>query len=308
MSGHIELPDGALDKVVAALRASSHPELAAGELSLLGAGMDSLALRLDHDGETYVLRCPFGPDGAEGIAREAAVLPELAATLTLPIPRFLLTAPNPLGPGQFCLYPAVPGESLSEAEWLRRGLPDSAVIVGQIAEFLTQSHAFPVSRAEQLGVEIRDMRTDFTEDLDLVRDRVLPLLAPASARELERSWTNYLGDDRNFDYRPTLTHADISPDHLLVTGDRISGVIDFGDLTIGDPDYDLVYLWTDLGPDFVAKVRRHRGLPLDDRLSAKLGFWAKADMTIDVLHGLENAMPEFTEQSLQNLAEVLERS
>lgn len=305
MSANVELPRDWDVRVREALRDSPRPELAAGELRALGAGMDSVALLLEFDGGEYVIRCPMGEDGAEGIAREAAVLPELAGALTLPIPGFRYTAANPLGPGTYCLYPAVPGQSLSAEQWRVRGLPEVDEIARQIAEFIDETHAFPAHRAERLGVEVRDMREDYAEDLELVVADVAPRLDPAVSGALLRAWGEYLSDDANFDYRPVLIHADVSTDHLLVTGERITGVIDFGDLQIGDPDYDLLYLWTELGPEFVRRVQKYRGLPLDARLVAKLHFWQRADSAIDVLHGLEHDLPEFTEHSLRQLTELL---
>ncbi len=269
--------------------------------------MDSVALLLERPEGSYVLRLPQDPHGAEGIAHEAVLLPELAERLSVPIPRFLFTAPNPLGPGEFCVYPAVPGESLSDEQWKARGLLDLPGTARRIAELIEGVHAFPVARARELGIETWDLRADFTDDLKAVRAEVLPLLPESEASVLLRAWENYLGDDANFDYRPALTHADVSLDHLLVTGTEITGLIDFGDVEIGDPDYDLCYLYPDAGPEFVRRVQHCRGTELDPRQEAKLRFWACADPALDVLHALENEMPEFREGRLRVLSESLAR-
>jgi aminoglycoside phosphotransferase (APT) family kinase protein len=39
-------------------------------------------------------------------------------------------------------------------------------------------------------------------------------------------------------------HGDLHPGNLLVSGGRLSAVIDFGDLAAGDPATDLSVLWT----------------------------------------------------------------
>ncbi|WP_280180727.1 phosphotransferase family protein [Nocardia farcinica] len=304
-SATVTLPDDWEPRLRAALLATPVAAATAGRLRVLGAGLDSVALLLEHDGERYVLRCPKGTDGAAGIARESRVLPELAPTLALPIPQFVCTAPNPLGPGEFCIYPAVPGESLTEDQWVARGLAESDAAAGQVARFLDQLHAFPVDRARQLGVENRDMRDEFTDYLTEADSAVLPRLAPPDAATLRAAWTAYLADDANFAYTPTLIHADVSPDHLLVTGQQVTGVIDFGDLQIADPDYDLLYLWTDAGPDFVERVQHHRGRTVDARLRAKLRFWTYADSVIDILHALEHDLPDLLDESMDYLVEAL---
>ncbi|MFF3669956.1 phosphotransferase [Microtetraspora malaysiensis] len=295
------LPDDWESRVRSAL-ASVRDDLAHGALRPLGAGMESVALRLDlpdGDGGTpFVLRFPRNEDGAEGIACEAALLPELAGHLPLPIPQFAFTAPNPLGPGEFCCYPAVPGESLSEEEWHRRGLLNEPAPIRRVAALIDAIHAFPTGRARQLGVPEWDPRAEFGESLDLLRAEVIPALPSGESRTLLAAFETYLGDDSCFDYEPVLIHADISLDHLLVTGTDVTGLIDFGDTAIGDPDYDLCYLWSETGPGFIRRLQELRGVPFTDSLERKLRFWELADAAEDVLHGIEHGLSEFRDQSL----------
>ncbi|MFI6514505.1 phosphotransferase [Spirillospora sp. NPDC050679] len=298
----MDLPDDWADRVRAAL-AAARPDLAGARLSPLGAGMDSVALLAEAPSGAYVLRLPKEEDGAAGIEREARLLPELS--LDLPVPRFAFTAPNPLGPGRFCCYPVVPGESLAPEEWAARGLLEADAPPRQIAAVVEAIHAFPVERARALGVLDWDMRTDYTEGLAEARAHVAPLLPPDEASVLLTVWEEHLADDANFAYEPTLLHADLSLDHLLVTGDRISGLIDFGDIEIADPDYDLCYLWAEAGPAFVRRVQEHRGRALTPRQEAKLRFWALAELALDVAHGIENDLPAVRDDSLAELRDLL---
>lgn len=41
--------------------------------------------------------------------------------------------------------------------------------------------------------------------------------------------------------KASLLHTDILKDHIFIEGDKISGVIDLGRLTAGDPRYDIAY-------------------------------------------------------------------
>ncbi|MGI5166106.1 phosphotransferase family protein [Spirillospora sp. CA-253888] len=298
----MDLPDDWADRVRCAL-AAARPELAGARLSPLGAGQDSVALLAETPSGGYVLRLPKEEDGASGIDREARLLPELS--LDLPVPRFVFTAPNPLGPGRFCCYPVVPGESLEPEEWAARGLLEAAAPPRQIAAAIEAIHAFPVERARALGVLDRDMRADYTGGLAEARAEVAPLLPPDEASALLAAWEDYLAHDANFAYDPALLHADLSLDHLLVTGDRISGLIDFGDTEIGDPDYDLCYLWAEAGPGFVRRVQEHRGRALTPRQEAKLRFWALAELALDVAHGIENDLPTLRDDSLDELRALL---
>lgn len=301
MSASVVLPADWGARVAAVLTACGESEAAAAPIRLLGAGMDSTAV-LAGD---LVLRMPRAAAGAATLERERAVLPVLADALPLPVPRFRHLPPNPLGPGVCCVYRAVPGDSLDDEQWHERGLLAAPAPARQVGEFLAALHAFPVERAAALGLEVWDLRAEFAADLAGIRASVLPLLDRAEAALLLRLWEEYLADDANFAYRPTVIHADVSLDHLLVTGAEISGVIDFGDIAISDPAYDLCYLWTDAGPDFVGRVCAAAGIPLDDRLIRKLRFWSCSDPAFDVLHGLENGMDDFTVEHLGYLRAAL---
>ncbi|WP_330184916.1 phosphotransferase [Nocardia sp. NBC_01503] len=271
-------------------------------MRVLGEGQENVAVLV---GDTYVVRLPKDEDGAEGVAREGRLLAELAGTLMIRVPRYEFTMPNPLGPGECAVYPVVPGEVLRAEEWHARGLLEKDETATVIAEFIDGVQRFSVDRAREFGIEEPDFRADFAADLELVRAQVIPLLSAADGRELVRRWEGYLGRDGNFEYSPVLIHADVSLDHLLVTGDRITGVIDFGDAQIGDPDYDLCYLWPEAGPEFVRRVQNCRGLPFDERLTGKLNFWAVSDAAIDVLHAIEHDMPQFRDDRLRRLRDAL---
>ncbi|MFF5206093.1 phosphotransferase [Streptosporangium sp. NPDC000396] len=291
----VSLPDDWEPRVRSAL-GGVLPELRDASLQPLGAGLDNVTLLLNQE---IVLRFPKNDDGAESVEREARLLPELV--LDLAIPRFLFTAPNPLGPGSFCGYHLIPGEVLSPEQWHTRGLPDLPGPARQIASALDVIHAFPADKAESLGAPVWDLREEFAEDLSAIREEVLPRLTVGEGKALAAAWEGYLDDDANFAYEPTMTHGDVSLDHLLVTGDEITGLIDFGDAEVGDPDYDLSYLWAEAGPDFVRRVQSFRGLPFTERLAAKLEFWMLADPARDIVYGLETDDPELIDDALRTL-------
>ncbi|MFC6884898.1 MULTISPECIES: phosphotransferase [Actinomadura] len=287
--------------------ADVRPDLAeAGALRPLGEGFESVALLLEPPGgPAHVLRFPRNEDGAEGIACETRLLPELAPRLPVPVPRFAFTAPNPLGPGTFCCYPAVPGDSLRPEEWHARGLLDEPGPVRLIARVLDAVHAFPAERARELGVPLQEPREEYADSERLAREHVVPLLPRGEADALLAAFGAYLGDDANFPDEPVLIHGDVSLDHLLVTGTEITGLIDFGDVAVGDPDFDLAYLWQQAGPGLVRRVQEERGAPMTARLEAKLRFWALADPVEDVLHGMENDLPDLSERRLADLRTLL---
>ena len=74
-------------------------------------------------------------------------------------------------------------------------------------------------------------------------------------------------------------HGDLHPGNLLVSGGRLSAVIDFGDLAAGDPATDLSVIWMLLPPSarqtFLTSAREEFD-PLDDDTVMRARGWALA--------------------------------
>jgi aminoglycoside phosphotransferase (APT) family kinase protein len=78
---------------------------------------------------------------------------------------------------------------------------------------------------------------------------------------------------------PLWIHGDLHPGNLLVSDGRLSAVIDFGDLTAGDPATDLSVLWMlfppSARPEFLASTRGESD-PLDEHTVTRARGWALA--------------------------------
>jgi aminoglycoside phosphotransferase (APT) family kinase protein len=68
-------------------------------------------------------------------------------------------------------------------------------------------------------------------------------------------------------------HGDLHPANLLVEHGRLSAVIDFGDITAGDPAGDLSVAWMLLPADARPRLRRAYGA-VDDDTWARARGWA----------------------------------
>src|SRR5262249_24159335 len=72
---------------------------------------------------------------------------------------------------------------------------------------------------------------------------------------------------------PTWVHGDLHPANILVNAGRISAVIDFGDLTSGDPATDLSVAWM-LRPARERDASRHAYGQAADCTWARARAWA----------------------------------
>ena len=97
-------------------------------------------------------------------------------------------------------------------------------------------------------------------------------------------------------------HGDVSAGNLLVQGGRLSSVIDFGQLGVGDPACDLSIAWTLFGGESREIFRAM--LPLDAGTWARGRGWAlwKA---LSVAAGLTNTNAVEAAQPWRIIGEVL---
>lgn len=69
-------------------------------------------------------------------------------------------------------------------------------------------------------------------------------------------WADSAVGSTQFD---ALLRCDIAPGHLLYNAStgHLTGVIDFGDIAMGPPARDFIYIYEDYGPELLAHVLSH---------------------------------------------------
>ncbi len=219
--------------LVRRLLAGQQPDLAPLPVEFLGCGWDNALFRL---GTELVARMPRRQLGATIIGHEQRWLPSLAPRLPLPVPYPERTGHAALGyPYSWSVVPYIPGTPAADAEPADLDLPDVAAAVGG---FLGTLHVpappdAPVNpfRGVPLAARAPNVATS------------LGLLDGAVDRDLVlRSWESALAAPR-YDGPPRWLHGDLHPANILILDGQVSGVIDFGDITSGDPATDLAVAW-----------------------------------------------------------------
>jgi aminoglycoside phosphotransferase (APT) family kinase protein len=217
--------------LVRRLLASQHPDLADLPVEFLANGWDNVMFRV---GTELVARLPRRTLGAQILVHEQRWLPLLAPRLPLPIPY-----PERIGhpahgyPWPWSIVPYLPGEPAATAD--RLDLPLAAVAV---AGFLGAMHVPAPADAPPnpfRGVPLTGRAESFWKNLDTLAGQV----DRAAALGL---WEDTLAAPV-FAGPPLWLHGDPHPANILVRDGRVTGIIDFGDITAGDPASDLSVAW-----------------------------------------------------------------
>ena len=219
------------EPLLRALLREQHPDLAHLPGVPVDAGWDNVMVRL---GESLCLRLPRRAVGAELIVKEQTWLPTLSKVLTLPVP-----VPLRVGvPG--CGYPWC----WSIVPWLAGACADlSPPAAGEairVAEFLRSLHVPAPARAPTnpvRGVPLSQRASQVAARMERLARRSVPALTP----EVYRIWEDALAAP--IDVESTWIHGDLHPRNVLVDAGAITGVIDWGDMAVGDRATDLASIW-----------------------------------------------------------------
>ncbi len=225
-------------------------------------GRDNWTFRL---GEGLSVRLPRDAAHSGQVERERAWLPKLAAHLPLPIP-----APLALGgPGDG--FPA----HWSVSRWLEGSpaspdrIADLRAFAGSLAAFLTALQKCDATGGPPAGPHTFQRGGLLSTYDDETRRAIAALNDRTEAAALTGTWDAALASAWQAD--PVWVHGDVAAGNLLVQDGRLSAVIDFGQLCIGDPACDLAIAWTLLTGESREAFRA--GLPLDRETWARARGW-----------------------------------
>ncbi len=241
----------------------------------------------------WVFQFPRSPGAAERLTTQIAVLPELAREVSSAIPSPEYTSTDPVCMG----YARIDGRPMSadvDGIWPER-----------LGRFLYDLHLTPPEFVGLRSSTAAAVRDGLRRKVDVLSAHVLPLLDPGERVTAERTLASFLDDDDNFRFAPGLTHGDIGPEHVLITdaGD-LAGVIDWGDLAVGDPVVDLAWAINAM-PEVGERVLGAYGGPPDDRFLARSRFAFMLMPWHEVEYGSESGQPGLVESGLAGVRERL---
>ncbi len=264
-------------ELVRSLLAEQHPDLAHLPLTEVASGWDNVVFRL---GDDLAVRVPRRAMGAVLAVGEQRWLGALAPRLPLPVPAPVrVGGPGAGYPWTWSVIPWFHGEEAARADpsdW-----EDTAVRLGAFLAALHQPSPPDAPFSACRGVPLSDRAERLVEGLDQLGDQV-------DRGRIEARWDRLVATPP-WSGPPVWIHGDLHPRNIVVEGGRLAAVVDFGDMTGGDPAVDLSVAWFWLPPAVRPAFRDAVG-GIDDDTWQRAKGWALA-LSVAHLCGDERVIP-----------------
>jgi aminoglycoside phosphotransferase (APT) family kinase protein len=221
------------------------PELLPIQVTLFGKGFDNTVFLVN---QQYIFRFPRRTIAVPLLKTENKLLPEIAKELNIPIP-----VPVFLGkhcdayPWPFTGYLSVPGvtpDRLTEEQRIAAAIP--------LARFLRTLHQVPIEKAKDCDVPFDELnRLNIETRKDRLEENVKKLINDGLIQD-NLAIMEYLEELKTVEPSSNLAlvHGDLHFRNVVVDKNgMISGIIDWGDVHLGDPAVDLSFVYSFLPPD-----------------------------------------------------------
>jgi aminoglycoside phosphotransferase (APT) family kinase protein len=252
----------------------------------------------DHDiyrlGEHLSARLPRISWAIAQAAKEAEWLPKLAPHLPLAVPvQLAMGHPAEGYPFEWSVYRWLPGENANGTiADLDQAAVDLAAFVNALRRIdATDAHPRPT---RSRGAPLAELDEQLRRSIAQLGDRI-------DGDAALFSWEESLNAP-DWDGEEVWVHGDLLPGNLLVVAGRLSAVIDFGCLNVGDPACDLLPAWNVFTGDSRARYRAE--LQVDDASWLRGRGWALCQAVV-ALPYYWDTNPGMIRQASNALAQVL---
>jgi aminoglycoside phosphotransferase (APT) family kinase protein len=258
------------------------------------AGTDNAIYRLGND---MALRLPRIQRATGHLDKERQWLPRLAPLLPLAVPVPLAKGiPAEDYPWDWSVYRWLEGETATI-----EGITDLAQAAADLAQFVAALQRVDPTDGPPPGEHNSFRGVPLATRDAPTRTAIASLYSAIDVGAVTAAWEAALRAPE-WQRPPVWIHGDLSSGNLLVEQGRLSAVIDFGCLGVGDPACDLMVAWTLLSAE--ARVVLRAALSVDDATWARGRGWALSWALIALPYYLETN-PVIVRDARRTIAEVL---
>ncbi len=280
------------ESLVRRLLIAQAPSLADLPLQLLATGWDNTIWAI---GDELLARLPHREAAVDLVKHEQRWLPSLAEQLPVPIPvPIVMGRPSADFPWPWSIVERVQGLDAISAP------PDPANAVDLMARFFSAMHV-----AAPEDAPLNPWRGGPLAERDALTMQRFERLAPwlddrVDGDRLRMLWRNAIEAEPHAG-PPMWIHGDVHPGNVIVRDTKIVSVIDFGDLTSGDPATDLGSAWMFF--DQTDRARLRQLLDVDEVTWDRGRGWALSVSLAIAENSADN--PRYEAMAARTLARVV---
>jgi aminoglycoside 2''-phosphotransferase len=243
-------------------------------------GDDFTIIEVNH---TWMFRFPRRQDALSALEIEKQFLAEFAPLSPVPIPLY-----HYIGAG-FVGYRKIEGLLLSPVRYKALSEESKKMVTEQISAFLSTLHSFPIKRARKMGMA-EGWNGWRKEAFQIFKSEIAPRLSQKALRNANSAFDAFFSSV----FTTVVIHGDFYPrDHLFMDPQReeLSGIIDFGDLTLDDPACDLKNILSDFGEEMLRIVLAAYTGPSDQRFIDRMRLAIKVEPLFDAAYDVHFGYP-----------------
>ncbi|UBH06578.1 aminoglycoside phosphotransferase [Leucobacter sp. Psy1] len=256
------------------------------------------------EAEELIVRIPRTPSAE---TEQSAELLGLAALTSGARARLPFSVPEARGVTRSGDTRAVVTTFLAGSHVAEDSLDPGAYLLQPIADMLSAIHELPHSIVIQGGLTVRsaqDVRLDTARFVERAgATRLLP-------QTVQNRWQQLLRQQELWDFAPTAIHGSLTLDRLLVAEDEVTGVLGWGEFSIGDPASDLAWLLAS-GPEVfdsvVARYGQQRDTGHRGHLRTRAVLYHELEIARWLMHGIDTRDQSVVDDAVAMLDRLVDR-
>ncbi len=219
-----------------------YPDFDVKTIDVIDDGQNNQVFLINGD---YIFRFPRKEVNRVELAKELKVLFYLKDDLSISIPNITYYNMEDKFEKCFMAYPCLKGEVMRREVF--DGIKHQDGLAKQLAIFLKELHKTEVDDDLRKHLVASDPILIWQDLHKRFRKHLYKHMRPDSIVDMDKRFDTIFETLENESFAPTLIHGDFGPSNILVDrkSDSITGIIDFGSVSIGDPANDIASL---IGP------------------------------------------------------------
>jgi aminoglycoside 2''-phosphotransferase len=214
------------------------PELVIGKCSMNSEGQNNDIIIVN---EETIFKFPKYNEGVEKLKREIKILGILKKYISIDIPCIKYVNLDPCEPGYvFAGYGMIKGIPLRKNVFM--GVQNRETVANQLAVFLKELHSIPINEFIECGIDLNSSANEWEVLYEKIKDKLFKYMRSECRKKIIIDFEAFFGVDH--DIKKAVIHGDFGGSNIICDPGKgkISGIIDFNDVSAGDPAVDFAAL------------------------------------------------------------------